>query len=220
MARAEIKLTGPWDDLEASLVPAAWNEALERHVTRAHKIVGLAWQTVARRMINSGTAYLPNSPMTVLLKGSSRPLVDNGDLFQALTYQATTQPGGVMTLRLGVVRGRKGGTDERINIAHILHEGATINVGTNPQVRRKVWAMARDRLRSAGELRDKQRDTVLKAAGVLSTGGGATRSIWVIPSRPFIERPTMDGGFQKAAKKAYTRAVEEALREHFPESEG
>ena len=218
MGKSTIKLTGPWDEVTASLDPKAWNASLRRHVVKAHKLVGLAWQTTARRAIRRGD-YAANSPLTIILKGSSKPLVDGGDLFQALSFQVA-QGGGssTTTLRMGIVRGRKGANEERINVGHVLHEGATIDVGANPQVRRKVWAMVGAKLRAAGALKQAQRESVLKAAGVLGTGGG--KSIWVIPPRPFITQPAQDGGFQKIAQKAYTQAVERALREHFPDSEG
>lgn len=219
MARSEIRLTGPWDEVIGALDPTVWNATLRKHVVKAHRLVGLAWQTSARRAIRRED-YAPNSPITIILKGSSTPLVADGDLFQGLSYQVASGGGSATTtLRLGVVRGRAGMNDDRINVAHVLHEGATIDVGANPQVRRKVWAMVGSALRGAGKLKASQRQSVLKAAGVLG-GGGAPRSVWVIPARPFITAPASDGGFQTAARRAYTAAVERALRDHFPPSRG
>lgn len=219
MAEARIRLTGPWDRVLGSLDPKAWNTTLRKHVVKAHRLVGRAWQTTARRAIRRGD-YAPNSPITVILKGSSTPLVADGDLFDAIGYQVASGGGGsTTTLRLGLVRGRQGATGERIDVAHILHEGATIDVGAKPQVRRKVWSMVGTALAASGDLNAAQRKSVLRAAGVLSQGGGA-RSIWVIPPRPFITRPAQDAGLQGYARKTYTRAVEVALRDHFPPSGG
>lgn len=222
MSETSIRLTGPWDDVIGSLDPSAWTRTLRKNVVKAHKLVGRAWQTAARRSIRAGE-YAPNSPITVILKGSSTPLVADGDLFAALAFQVASGGGGATTtLRLGLVRGRRGANDERINIGLILHEGATLNVDEHSAARRKVWSMVSHRIQSevtgTSSSSGASREAILKAAGVLSQPGGS-RSVWVTPARPFITRPAQDGAVQNLARKAYTKAVEAALRSHFPPSE-
>jgi hypothetical protein len=224
-----IKLFGDWNQLQNQLDPVKFAERLHRHVHRANSRIGYQFEARAVRAIRA-KKYAPNSPMTVILKGSSTPLFDRGDLSQQITYE---QPSwGVV--RVGVVRAKAG--SKAVNIARILHEGATIDVGANPKVRMKVWAMIRERLGDLGSLNSKQRKSVKSAAGKLGASGkkaggrpltkkqlaylhaknsdGASSpapKIWVIPPRPFIVEPLNDAAFITYTRGQWSDAVRLAL---------
>jgi len=75
-----------------------------------------------------GKAFAPNHPFTIAMKGSSRPLIDQGDL----VGNVTIRPMGFATF-IGILRGTykgKAGGDQidLVNIATLQENGFTIKV--------------------------------------------------------------------------------------------
>jgi len=223
MAQGAIKLSDDWRRFLDTMDPKAFKARMAKGSAMAGARVGQHFQREARKRIR-GQDYAPNSPVTVILKGSSTPLVDRGDLFQGLTYD---QP-DPYTVRLGVMRRAVG--DKGINVALILHEGATVDVRRHPQVRAKVFAMMRDSLSAErlAALNPKSRRSVKRAAGVMGLAapqrramfarmgrggarGGTGSSVWIIPARPFIARPIEDPAFGAFVVNAYGQAVRAAM---------
>lgn len=216
----EITLTGAWKAFTEALDPVVFRQRLERNLLRAGERIGRQAQARVRRAIRAGD-FAPNSPITVILKGSSKPLVDTGALFQSITFD---QP-DPWTVRVGVLRARAG--EKQVNIAAILHEGATIDVQAHPEVRAKVWAMIRQRLGDVGKLKGARKGAVISASAMIgmkpmtpgrkkalnaffasqpkppSTG----KKVWVIPARPYILQPLSDPGFGKWAAGEWGDAV-------------
>ena len=205
---------------------------LAKALPRAAERVGREFTKLARGKIRAQD-YAKNSPITVILKGSSTPLVDKGDLFQGITYQVVDP----YTLRLGVLRQRSG--TQVVNVGLIVHEGATINVKQHPNVRRKVWAMVRDRLGPTrmAALNARQRTSVrgaahtlgltvratasrrkvmayLFATGKIPKGAPAARAsdVWIIPARPGLAAPAQDPTFHRAVERHYGEAVQAAFK--------
>jgi len=222
VAQGGIKLSDEWRRYLELMDPKAVKVRLAKGAARAGARVGQHFQREARARIR-GQDYAPNSPVTVALKGSSTPLVDRGDLYQGLTYD---QP-DPYTIRLGVMRRAVG--DKGINVAAILHEGATIDVRRHPQVRAKVWAMVRDRLSAErlAALNPRSRRAVKRAAGQLGLAApqrramfarmgrgrssGSGRDVWIIPARPFIVRPIEAPSFGTFVVDQYAQATKAAL---------
>lgn len=119
---------------------------------------------------------IPNAPLTVLIKGSSRPLVDRGDLRQSIDTEVHGKGRDVVGA-VGVLRSRrtKRGGKRLFNVAVALHNGFVIRV--TPQVRAAVFA----------ELQRRQG----RGARPAATGGGS--STWRVRGRPFIQKPLEDG---------------------------
>lgn len=215
-----ITLTGAWKAFSEALDPAVFKARLEKNLLRAGERIGRQAQARIRRSIRAGD-YAPNSPVTVILKGSSKPLVDTGALFQSITFD---QP-NPWTVRVGVLR--KSAGEKQVNIAAVLHEGATIDVGAHPQVRAKVWAMIRERLGSAGKLKGAQKGAVISASAMIGmkpmTPGrkralnaffaskpkapSSGKKVWVIPARPFLVQPLDDPSFTKFVVREWGDAV-------------
>lgn len=219
-----IKLTGAWGAFAKAMDPQVFRPRLERQLMTANERIGRQFQARARRLIRSG-AYAPNSPLTVILKGSSKPLVDKGDLFQAITFDL---PSPYM-VRVGVFRAKAG--DQLVNLGAILHEGATIDVQKHPGVRAKVWSLVRSAIGNSSKLRGASRAAVVGAAtsiGMSKGGkakpklkgqalkrffasqpktGGPAKKVWVIPGRPFIAQPLSDPTFRNFALEQWSRAV-------------
>jgi hypothetical protein len=72
-------------DLYAKIAKAVVNGKMKAE--RAIEILGLQMQTMVKRRILVNMIPPPNRPSTVLKKGSSRPLVDTGQLVGAITYE-------------------------------------------------------------------------------------------------------------------------------------
>lgn len=115
---------------------------------------------------------VPNAPLTVLIKGSSRPLVDHGDLRNSIESEVRGK-GREVVGAVGVTRARRARRGKKMaNIALYLHEGFTIRV--TPKVRAAIFA----------ELR-KRRGRKVRSSG--GSGGGS--STWRVKGRPFIREP-------------------------------
>lgn len=135
--------------------------------------------------INSEKHGVPNSPLTILTKGSERPLVDRGDLRQAIST-AVESAGNVVRGAVGVLRTARRGRGGRFktsaaNVAAALHEGFTVKV--TDAVRRAVFAEMRRR-----------RGKRAKPARV---GGGGAKT-WRVRGRPFIRDP-LDAAAERIA---------------------
>ena len=229
--KATLSLTGQWRQFVDGLDGNKFQRRLHAELLRANELIGKRFQRAARGMIRAA-AYAPNSPLTVILKGSSKPLLDKGDLYQAITYEVE----GPYAVKVGVIKHRlKGATT--LDVAWILHEGATINVAQHPKVRRKMWAMLRERMAGIGKLSKPRREVVLAAAkgmglgrkrkftrkqiayliatGKISKAGPqhkpTSNPVWTIPARPFIARPLSDPEFPVYALKRWEGAVKRAL---------
>ena len=229
--RGLVTLTGQWRGFIQGLDGNAFQRRLHGELLRSNELIGKHFQRKARGLIR-GAMYAPNSPMTVILKASSKPLLDKGDLYQAITYDVE----GPYAVRVGVIKHRLKGPDA-LDIAWILHEGASINVEQHPKVRRKVWAMLRERMKGLAKLSKPRREAVLKAAAGMGLGrkrkftrkqiayllatGKISRPgpqykptsspIWTIPARPFIARPLSDPEFPSYALRRWEGAVKRAL---------
>jgi hypothetical protein len=229
MATGGIRLTGAWDAYLKAMDARDFRARLARRLATAADRVGRTFVASVRREIRAGV-YAPNSPVTVILKGSSKPLVDKGDLFQSMTYQVD----GPYHLNMGVIRAKSG--DKLVNVALIVHEGATINVKQHPKVRAKVWAMIRSKLspEALAALNRRQRASVSSAAGTLglskkghrwterqrrwwfashpsTAGSGPARDVWIIPARPYLARVAESSDFQRMIGDTYAQAVQAAF---------
>ena len=119
---------------------ARFRRRLRKHVRLATAKNALFAEGAIKRDIAAGR-FEPNSPMTVKLKGSSRPLVDSGVLMLGITHLLVSWS----TALVGVVRSRQvsrqggGGSYDLLDLAFILHEGGVIRV--TPRMRRYLAMM-------------------------------------------------------------------------------
>lgn len=198
-----VRIYGDWTTAMATLDPVAMRQRLDRSLTVAWHRIGRKFQAIARGRIRADE-YEPNSPITVILKGSSKPLVRHDDLAQSPTYEVVTP----RRLRVGLIRQRAGA--EVVNVGIVLHEGATIDLVAHPNVRIKVWAMVREALGRYGTLNRRQRGSVGRAVASLG-GSGKRRDVWVIPAQPFIAEPLESDEFNAYARAQLIEATRTAL---------
>jgi len=137
----------------------------------------LAVRKASIEYIKSETHGFPNAALTVLIKGSSKPLKDHGDLIAAITTAVEVTKNRIVgacgLMRTGA-RVRRGGGRARglVNIGIALHEGFVVKV--TPAVRAAVFA----------ELRRRQGN---KAAKQIPSG--QAEQTWRVRGRPFIRVP-------------------------------
>lgn len=111
-------LAGDWDKLGSILNPSALKAGIEQAAAR----VGNYGASEVKKGIISGAPggqkFVPNSPMTIARKGSSKPLIDKGDLIGSITYQVIDND----NVFIGVKKGKEA------NIAAVHEFGCTIQV--------------------------------------------------------------------------------------------
>ena len=143
-----------------------------------------------RRRID-GQEFAKNAHLTILLKGSSKPLVGGttgyggsdvgGTMLKSLDYNLL----GHYTAVIGVKRNRAGH-----NVALIVHQGAVLKMTP----KRHKWLEV----------------NIGKALGKPKSGVGWNAI--VIPSRPFIIKAMQDPALQKRLIDRWARAGAEALK--------
>lgn len=204
--RIKIKGLPDLKSLNRALESSRATEILDQTFREAHRRIGEIGVAMVRNAIRADE-YAPNSPITIILKGSSKPLVDHGDLIQSITYD---QP-SARELRIGLVKQRIA-RGEVYNIGVILHEGATIDVGAHPGIRVKVWSMVREALGRLANRPKRSKSAVWGAmAGIASLRSGGGR-LWVIPPRPYLAGPLGSPAFVSRVERVYEMAAEQAVR--------
>lgn len=184
-----LKLSGAWDAflnfLNPSRAKRAFQEELRRKVLQ--QVILLRADVI--KYIDTERHGVPNSPLTIMVKKSSRPLVDKGDLRQSINAEAGVEGDSVVGA-CGVLRSARGkGGKSLVNVAQALHNGFRIKV--TEKVRRAIFAEMRKRAggKKGGDGRSRRRKGVNVAGPKLSGEGAAT---WVVRGRPFILEPFLE----------------------------
>lgn len=153
-----------------------------------------------RKVIQAGVRP-KNRPLTTIIKGSNKPLVDNGDLFQSITYEMS----GQFEAAVGVLR-----ADPRFNIAEIIHNGGTINV--TDAMRGMFYALW---LASIGKLDpSKLEGRAAELFARRSTGWkpiAPSTSAILIPERRFVDATFKKRALKKFARETWKQAIEQAI---------
>jgi hypothetical protein len=190
-----ITYYGPWAKLAAMLDPGVTNPRISREMGRATRINGLIVRKAIRAELKSGMAPA-NAPLTVFIKGSSKPGIDHGEMFKAIT-SVVINP---FMAEIGVKKGDNAGSS-----ALAVHEGATIRV--TPKMRAMFGYLADV---SAGK-RDASRLTGRAAQLYRRRPGGwkalkqSTTHIR-IPARPFIAQAMEHPGLRAKIGHNWTAA--------------
>jgi len=175
-----------FDDLAKLLDPQRFRATFKAEMLKAQNAVGAKFRQEAQDRIDD-KSYQPNRPFTVMIKGSTTPLVRKGDLHGSLTWNA--EPFRIAMGTSDTRRARNG----RL-VAEILHNGATIQV-TN-RIRRAVFAqLSKSMLR---RLPERVRE-------------GPGKPFWVIPARPYIADVFESSAWRVFARSRYVRALQRTI---------
>lgn len=202
MAQTAFKKTGKWAQLRRALDPRVFEKTSRKHIRRATGINALLAVKSIRDMIGKGDLK-PNAPLTIAIKGGGkRPLVDTGDMRQAVTHKMVDD----FTAFAGVLK-----TDDKYNVAVSVHDGAEI--GVTDKMRAMFWALwLKSTHRPDMELRGRAADLWDRFEGPwypLKTGTTAI----VVPSRPFVQYGFADPELHRHVQANWERAIAATFRE-------
>lgn len=208
--KIELKLTGGWKKMANALDSEAFRKNLEDKMGKATQVNGMMVRGEIRKRIK-GKRYQRNNPMTVLIKKSSTPLVDDGDLFGSITSQTVD----AYSVFVGVLRTATDSDGKPlVNLVQLLHEGGTI------QVTAKMRAMF-EMLWEVGQGKRDPATLEGGAADLAAQLGDRIKSIRPlkptttalhIPPRRFITEAFDDPRTHKRAKAIWEKALKEVFR--------
>lgn len=183
--------------LKKALSPTKFRKRFEDEIGKATKLNALLGEGAIKEGISKGTqdgiTMVANAAATKAMKGSSRPLVDSGELLKSVVGRATSWDAAV----IGVLKSRSikdketGETRNLLQVARILHNGATIGV-TEAMRRYFFWMASRY---EKGEIKRKWLPLSHKT------------KVIVVPPRPFLEFAVT-----KRMVDKYTRNWEDAMQ--------
>jgi hypothetical protein len=118
-------LTGDWHRIGILLNP----DRLRAEMSRTTRRAGIKAASEVKKGIVSGSpggrTFAPLSDFTKNRKGSSKPLIDNGDLVGSITHEEV----GVYTVWVGVKKGSRSSSGRDVaDIAWVHEYGCTIRV--------------------------------------------------------------------------------------------
>lgn len=185
--------------MKKALNPKIFTAKARKHVRRAMKINGLLAERSIRQTITKGD-FRPNAQLTSELKGSSRPLVDTGDMRAAVTSKLIDD----FTVFAGVLR-----TSENFDVATTVHEGTEIEI--TPKMRTMFWALwLKSTFRPDLQLRGRAAELWDRYKGPWRPLSG---NVIIIPSRPFIRVGFADPELHRMTRRNWEKAVQAALQE-------
>jgi len=205
MATTAFKMTGDWKKLQKAFDPRVFQAKNKRHIERATELNGLLGVRTVRKTMDDPSLYKENAPLTVAIKRSTKPLIDDGDLRKAITHKAVD----AFTVFVGVLR-----THAFSNIAEKLHEGVVIPVSRKMRnMFRLLWLKYQLFLRG--------KDAELKLTGRAEDLWEDYKGPWyrirkpkiVIKPRRFFKFAFDDPELQKKAKENWDLAIARTLRE-------
>lgn len=170
----DIKLHGSmsgWGRLLLITDPVKFGKLLNSNMRKGLTAATLDVERDIRDSIRTDGEYAANSPMTVAMKGSTRPLVDTGhNLMRSITrkvHSATHAEVGVN------FRAESGA-----NIARALHDGFSLDLSDPKYAKLRYWL-----IRKRQELVDEG-----KLAFGPARAGAYKPGFLVVPGRPFFTR--------------------------------
>jgi hypothetical protein len=116
-----------WQKLKAMLNPTEFTGTLDKNLKKATAYNAKLVRRKVREVMKANE-FSPNAQLTIAIKHSSKSLIDNADLFNAVSDVVVD----AKTAFVGVLRRVRGG--QMANLAAILHEGAMIPVTENMRI--------------------------------------------------------------------------------------
>jgi len=202
MAKTAFKKTGRWAQLKRAWDPRTYERVSRRHIRKATSINAMLAVRSIRYMIGKGD-LAPNAPLTIAIKGAGkRPLVDTGDLRQAVTHKVIND----FVAFAGVLM-----TDDKYNIAVTLHDGAEI--GVTEAMRTMFWVLwLKSTHRPDLKLEGRAAELYKRFKGPWYPLSAKTTAI-IIPARPFVRYAFADPELHRHAKANWQRAINATFRE-------
>jgi hypothetical protein len=200
VARTGFKLDAGFKRLEMLLKPGRFQAALQKNMGQALAMNGLVAVKAIRKTIKEGVDP-PNAGLTKFIKGSSKPLIDNADLWRAVTWKKV-EP---LAIFVGVLR-----TNDSFNVAKIVHDGASVRVTDKMRAMFFALWLASEGKLDPNKLKGRAAELWARRSGGWKPLGSGKGTI-TIPSRPFIEITFADASMKKKMAKNLSAAAARAL---------
>lgn len=186
------------------LAPASFQRYMRRHIPRATGQNAMFAAQKMKKILQSGGSNLAkNAPLTIMIKGSSKPLVDKGLMVQAITNQKIDD----FTAWAGISP-----NDPNADLMKIVHDGVTLRV--TPAMRGMFFMLWKA---STGQI-DSSKLTGRAAELFARQPSGwlplkATTTAIVIPGRPFTKIAIDDVALRLRMKANWERALQYVFRD-------
>lgn len=193
-------MKGPgWQRLKIALDPKKFRGRVKAQFSVAMARAGKEAEAQVRRVIKSAP-FLGNRPLTMAIKKSSKPLVDQGDLYGAITSQVLSYNSAFV----GVLK-----TNANYNVALAIHEGVLIPV--TPKMRSMFWHLwLKSEVDPGIELTGRAAELWARFQGPWYPIGFGTKVI-VIPSRPFIKAAFRSRTMRRRVREIWAAALQRAM---------
>lgn len=201
MAGSRIKLTTGWKKLSKMIDPKKFVAAGPLIMRKANGVAGLYAVRAIRQQIKNG-GLAPNAPLTVSIKGSSKPLVDTGNLFKAITHQMVDN----YTVWVGV-KFSSGSYD----MAVALHEGVAIKVTEKMRNMFELLFRASKGKLSPSKLTGRAAELWERSKSKEFYPLKRSTSQIVIPPRPFLRRAIESSDLQLRVQHIWFEAIAAAM---------
>lgn len=209
MKDAEFVFTGNWKKLKLKVSKRQFEKVSKTYLRQATEMNGLVVRRSIRDRINK-RMYTPNAELTVLIKESSKPLVDDGDLVNSVTSQLI----GELAVFVGILRSARSGDGASLfNLARVLHEGVEIPVTDKM---RNLFALLSRAGKGgnvtltgrAAELAEQLGDRLKDIKPI-----GKNTKVIVIPPRPFLRMSFESQEVRRKCVKNWTDALRKTFEQ-------
>jgi hypothetical protein len=197
------KKTGSWKRLEKAFNRHRFSKAMRKEIRKATQLNAESAERTIRKTIKTGS-FAANRPLTVAIKKSSKPLVDQGHtIFQAVGSQMIND----LTAWVGVAK-----TEGAYNIAVALHEGTAISVTAN--MRKLFFVLWKVSVGdwSPSKLSGRAAELWERMPGGWERLKDSTSAI-TIKGRPFIREAFANANLRTRARRNWGQAINRAMSE-------
>lgn len=191
---------------ERAIDPKLFGDRLKKEIKRANGFNGKLVEGRMRKTIQEGS-FKSNAALTTFIKGSAKPLVDDSDLYQAITSVSAPEAGGIDEVFIGIKRS----DHKNFNIALAVHEGYTLKV--TPKMRGLfffLWKASEDP-KVASKLTGRAKQLFDRRPGGWKPLGKETTAI-TTPARRFVEVTFNDAALEKQVRDNWERAIQAAMK--------
>lgn len=207
---SSFKLKGDWKKFKKLVNSKEFKGRLEKNFKIATKANAMLVKRRIRWYIKNSVKAKPNAPLTVLIKGSSRPSFDGGDLFAGITEKIISSHEAL----IGVIKGTVTAQGEDLGkVAEIVHNGASIPVTSSMRgLFFYLWLAGQGKIPissltgRAAELADRLKDELSQIRPLKSS-----TNLIVIPARPFIADAMRSASLKKKVKENWENAIQKSL---------
>lgn len=213
MARVKIqlKLDAGWQKMASAMDPKRFKANMDANMNKATQFNGLLILQAIRQRVKA-RKYAKNAALTILIKKSSVPLIDDADLWGAVT----TKNINAYTLFVGVLRTTMGPDGKPLtSLVEFLHEGGSIQVTDKMRnmfiLLSEVGQGKRDIATLEGRTAEIAKALGSRISQIKPLKAGTTAI--VVPPRPFIGDVINDPSIKQKCTNNWIKAAKAAVHD-------